>query len=351
MRFYPDADSYYEVGQWLPWVRVALTMGAAVVGKYHHTWHVYIAHYTWGSKTIKKKSRTMKEVWNKGPVLKTWKRSTRRAAARLGLEWEALKDFIKEPFDLVLDADREKTRDQPTVKYSFGGDLVYPEDPERNSEGHYQGPWDKSTNWAKKWKDFNVEFEVEADDHTLNSWQKYQLNGKPDEPIVYSVNLPTIPSYPEKRKVTATATVFKKVVLEPVISDNSTNDSEITLRTMGTRRASAPILYKLLAHNEHPAATLKEQSSAVDSQEHIPLSVDCGPDFQENYNRASIQFTHEEGVQRLTSQDLPGNSVVTSGAQDGTLDSQDHLPSTLKEEQARLLTSRQRALSVDSTTE
>lgn len=36
-RFFPDAENYNEVGQWLPWVTVILVLGAAVVGKYHHT--------------------------------------------------------------------------------------------------------------------------------------------------------------------------------------------------------------------------------------------------------------------------------------------------------------------------
>lgn len=36
LRFFPDGEDVTEVGQWLPYVVVVLTLGAAVVGKYHH---------------------------------------------------------------------------------------------------------------------------------------------------------------------------------------------------------------------------------------------------------------------------------------------------------------------------
>jgi hypothetical protein len=34
--FFPDAEDPTEIGQWLPYVVVILTLGAAIVGKYHH---------------------------------------------------------------------------------------------------------------------------------------------------------------------------------------------------------------------------------------------------------------------------------------------------------------------------
>jgi hypothetical protein len=36
LRFFPDGEDMTEIGQWLPYVIVILTLGAAIVGKYHH---------------------------------------------------------------------------------------------------------------------------------------------------------------------------------------------------------------------------------------------------------------------------------------------------------------------------
>jgi hypothetical protein len=122
----------------------------------------------------------------------------------LYLEWRDLRDFCLHPFWLVLDVDRDRTSDHPTVKYSFSGGLPYPEKQWRHAKDHYQGPWIKDD---ATWKNFNVEFFIEADDRTLQSWENYQRRVDPtvhpDEHIVYSVLLPPVPCYPDKRTVLA----------------------------------------------------------------------------------------------------------------------------------------------------
>jgi hypothetical protein len=198
---------------------VILTLGAAIVGKYHHVWHVYIAHYIFGHK--KRQSQPISKAVDKGFNIAGWiQRKTWRTRSRLSIEYRDTIEFIKNPFFLVLDTERSRTSDHPTVKYSFAGSLPFPDEHERNNKTNYQGPWIKDD---ATWKKFNVEFFVEADDRTLKSWERYQRQvgpsglGSSGEHIVYSVSLPPVPNYPDKRTVIATSDAPE--IQEGVIED------------------------------------------------------------------------------------------------------------------------------------
>jgi hypothetical protein len=103
-----------------------------------------------------------------------------------------------------MDSTRDRTSDNPTVKYSVVGGLPFPDEQERNCKENYQGPWEKDDN---TWKNFNVEFFAEADNRTLKSWERYQRGATPSDHIVYSIYLPAVPTYPDKRTVVAKARV------------------------------------------------------------------------------------------------------------------------------------------------
>jgi hypothetical protein len=139
------------------------------------------------------------------------------------LEWRDLKDFILIPFFLVLDKSRERTSDHPTVKFAFSGSLPYPPDAERNDRDHYQGPWVKNDD---TWRALPVQFQVEADDRTLRSWEAYQRENETNDNtrVVYSVMLPVVPKHPDKRTVVAQATVDTELRNILVTYDDATID-------------------------------------------------------------------------------------------------------------------------------
>lgn len=156
------------------------------------------------------------------------------------LEFGDLRDFCLHPFWLVLDVDRERTSDHPTAKFSFAGDLPFPEKQWRHHVDHYRGPWIKEDTM---WKDFRAEFFIEADDHTLRSWEEYQRRVDPtlypDQHIVYSINLPPVPSYPDKRTVLVNSDqiiVERKVVLNPNAPNTGLNLTKAIVP--GVKRAS-----------------------------------------------------------------------------------------------------------------
>lgn len=138
------------------------------------------------------------------------------------IEWRDLKDFILRPFFLIFDEARERTSDHPTLKFSFAGDLPYPPSSERNDRDHYQGPWIRND---LTWKEFPVQFQVEADDRTLRSWEAYQSENRSDSRrVVYSVMLPVVPKHPDRRTVVARATVNAEVRSSIVAYDDASMD-------------------------------------------------------------------------------------------------------------------------------
>jgi hypothetical protein len=125
------------------------------------------------------------------------------------------------PFFLILDEARERTSDHPTLKFAFAGDLPYPPNSERNDRDHYQGPWIRND---LTWKNFPVQFQVEADDRTLRSWEAYQSENRTDSKrVVYSVMLPVVPKHPDRRTVVARATVNAEVRSSMVAYDDASS--------------------------------------------------------------------------------------------------------------------------------
>ncbi|KAF1980812.1 hypothetical protein K402DRAFT_468012 [Aulographum hederae CBS 113979] len=229
LTFFPNSEENYEPGQWLPWVIVALTLGAAIVGRYHHVWRVYLEHVIHGKQEKPPSLEPRAYVGTKWQRMRIFlDKKTWRTKERLRYEWRDLKEFIQNPVYLVLDSGRERTREHPTVKYSFLGNLKFPLNDERDCEECFRGPWldghacEKTHTSHGGWKNFPVEFFVNADDHTLRSWQRYmelnssqQQNGMSSprtstanlmpqrglEHIVYAIDLPAVPHYPDKRTV------------------------------------------------------------------------------------------------------------------------------------------------------
>lgn len=263
LRLFPDASNPWEVDQWLPWVTVLLTLGAAIVGKYHHHWHVYIMHYLFGHP--KPKSRPIKKVAEKGKTAAGWfQRLTWMTIERMRLEWRDVREFCNNPFYLIFDDTRERTAERPTVKFSFLGTLPYPGGEERYSRGHYKGPWIRN----KGWNNFDVEFFVQAEDRTLRSWERHQQrycpNGEDcDQHIVYSVDLPPVPSYPDKRTVMADANEAE--ILERVTEDpNAPNTGEKLTKAIvpGVRKASTAS-YKLQSIDDDDSTPSKSSSTTA----------------------------------------------------------------------------------------
>lgn len=156
------------------------------------------------------------------------------------LEVGDLRDFCTHPFWLVLDVDRERTSDHPIAKYSFAGDFPFPGKHWSHHIDHYQGPWIKED---ATWKDFRADFFIEVDDHTLRSWKGYQRQVDPtlhpDQHIVYSINLPPVPSYPDKRTVLVNGD--QVIVEKQVTSDLNAPNTGLSLTKAivpGVRRAS-----------------------------------------------------------------------------------------------------------------
>ena len=246
LRLFPDAESPWEASQWLPWVAVLLTLGAAVVGKHHHTWRVLVEHYVLRHRSPKPEVHPMHTGMAKGYDAVGWvQRHTWRTMERLRLESEALKDFVTDPFYLVLDTTRERTTEHPTVKYSLAGDFPFPSYAERNSHAHYRGPWNEDPSWPS----FPVEFFVQADARTLASWERYSRrhtgrhnadlgDDGEDYHIVYDVDLPPVPTYPDKRTVLA---VPRDVIaVETKIDPDAPNSGVILTNaiTPGARKES-----------------------------------------------------------------------------------------------------------------
>ncbi|KIW06046.1 uncharacterized protein PV09_03222 [Verruconis gallopava] len=197
LRLIPDAATYNDVSQWLPWAGVVLVFGAAAVAK------LQLSHLSFGRKEGRLKPAT-KAKRPGGNFACRLRRKVWRMRSRIQLEFHNLRDFIAQPFFLVLDESRAVTRDHPTVKYIFTGSLPYPPDEERNTKDHYKGPWIK----GDAWRSFPVEFQVEADDRTLRSWERYQSQAwSDDEHIVYSVTLPRVPKRPPRSTVIAASSV------------------------------------------------------------------------------------------------------------------------------------------------
>jgi hypothetical protein len=245
---------------------VLLTLGAAVVGKYHHAWHVYNGHYVFGRK--KRQSRPVSRAVSKGFDFTRWlQRKTWRTPSRIAKEYRDTVEFIKNPFFLVLDTGRDRTSDYPTVKYSFAGSLPFPGDQERNDFEHYQGPWIKDDD---TWRDFNVEFLVEVDDRTLKSWERYQHNtesstpGSDGEHIVYSILLPPVPNHPDKRTVLADSDIPEiqpKASPTPNRSSHGANMDDTIVP--GARRASTiPFGLQTLPFATKPSAVSSETAGS-----------------------------------------------------------------------------------------
>lgn len=263
LRLFPDASNPWEVDQWIPWVSVLLTIGAAIVGKYHHHWRVYILHYCFGHK--KPKSRAIKRVAEKSKTAAGWlQRLTWRTLERMRLEWRDVKEFCNNPFYLIFDDTRERTADYPSVKFSFLGSLPYPGEEERYSRESYKGPWIKS----KDWDEFDVEFFVQAEDRTLRSWERYQQrynsNGADwNQHIIYSIDLPPVPSYPDKRTVIAHANeaeIVRRVAEDP---DAPNTREKLTNAIVAGIRKSSTASYKLQSIDEDEAEPSKNSSSTA----------------------------------------------------------------------------------------
>lgn len=305
LRFFPDAENPFEVSQWLPWVGVGLTLGAAIVGKYHHTWHVYVHRFFFGHKNGG--PTPVARVKRKGGNLAGWlRRKTWRTRRRLWMEWRDVKDFIVHPFYLVLDESRERTSDHPTVKFSFAGSLPYPSDEERNSKDHYQGPWIKDDD---TWKSFPVEFQVEADDRTLKSWEKYQSRATDvDEHIIYSVMLPVVPTHPDRRTVIASANVSH--VEEKITVDKHPlqNGPDVTQALLPGARKQSTVAYNLQAVDTFSLHDSTKQGSEASSLHKIDTAQGAPP------GREQLNETPEPS-------DLPRNYTPTPGLSGGPLNS------------------------------
>ena len=263
LRLFPEGSSPSNVDQWISWCMVALTLSAAIVGKYHHTVHVYIMHYCFGHP--KPKRRTVNRVAEKGKTAAGWfQRLTWRTLERMRLEWRDVKDFCRNPFYLILDENRERTVDDPTVKFSFLGKLPYPKGEERYSRDHYKGPWVRN----KDWNDFDVEFMVQAEDRTLRSWERYQQRycsdgADWDQHIVYSIELPPVPSYPDQR--TVVANVHDTEILQKVSDDpDASNTGEKLAKAIvpGTRKASTAS-FKLQSIDDQEEDSIKNGSDTA----------------------------------------------------------------------------------------
>lgn len=219
-----------------------LTLGAAVVGKYHHNWHVHLAElFSFHHKNL---TTPVGKAKRKGHTLAHWiRKRTWRTRSRLWVEWRDLKDFIARPFYLVLDETRERTSEHPTVKFSFAGDLAYPPDAERNNKDHYQGPWEHNDTW----KDFPVTFQVEADDRTLKSWELYQNRHKQvADTVVYSVMLPAVPTHSERRTIIVSANVHtEKLGAIPVSNEDLDKFPNVSQALAPSTRKQSDISFKL----------------------------------------------------------------------------------------------------------
>ncbi|KAF2395792.1 hypothetical protein EJ06DRAFT_585738 [Trichodelitschia bisporula] len=202
LNFLPDGESPFEVGQWLPWVSVGLTLGAAIVGKYHHAWRIHFLHFVLRHPKPPAPA-PLSQAAEKSRTLASWlQRTTWRSRSRIYVEWAAVRDFIRAPFDLVLDDARERTSDHPSVHYAFTAELPYPTRWHRHSKAHFAGPWVPESDWPT----FDVEVAMQADERTLRSWERYVAGT--GERIVYDVHLPVVPRYPDHRTVDAEADVL-----------------------------------------------------------------------------------------------------------------------------------------------
>jgi hypothetical protein len=312
LRFFPDAESVWEMSQWLPWVGVGLTLGAAIVGKYHHNWHIYLDHFFFGH--TKGHPTPAAKAKRKGNNWAHWlRRHTWRTRSRIWLEWRDLKEFILYPFYLVLDESRERTSDHPTVKFSFAGSLPFPGDEERNTKDHYRGPWIKDDD---TWKHFPVEFQVEADNRTLESWEKYQSRATGvNQRIVYSVMLPTVPTHPDRRTVTANANASHIEEKVTVNTNPSKKEPDVTQALIPGARKHSTVAYNLQAVSISSDSDSTKQSSDTNSLH----KTDTAGTSKSNI--ASQAQSREQINQTPEPSKLPRNFTPTPGLSGGPLNS------------------------------
>lgn len=311
LRFFPDAENYNEASQWLPWVGIVLTLGAALVGRYHHSWHVHLHHFFLGPKIARSAAATKARRRSDG--FAHWLRKTTwRTRSRLSMEWRDLKEFVVCPFFLVLDETRERTSDHPVVKFSFAGDLPYPGDEDRNTKDNYQGPWIKDD---ETWKRFPVEFHVEADGRTLASWERYQSRPRrTDEYIVYSIMLPPVPTHPDRRTVIAQANISHVEEGVTINTDREKKGSDIRQALVANGRKPSTVAYCLQAlHTSSDSDSTKEGSDT--------MSLHKTATAQSNHTFGLPSVTRQQTNQTPEPSNIPRDYTPTPGQHGGPLNS------------------------------
>lgn len=240
----------------------------------------------------------------------------------MSFEWRDLVAFCKHPFFLVLDIDRERTSDHPTVKFYIQADLPFPEKGWRHEESHYQGPWIKDdATWVK----FATAIIIEADDRTLISWEDYKRRN-PDKRIFYSISLPTVPTYPGQQSVVVNGdgiTVEEKVVPGPNAQNNRPGLAQAIIP--GIRKASTmslalqPLLNSIARNNSLPSvhslngvgsSSLQNKGTFV-TETLVPPSPLLSVDTRLDRNIPSVLVLQRQGTEPVVS----GQGIASGGNQ------------------------------------